>query len=275
MLADALLLASIRAAILPLDDSHRFTWCPVLVWPGCALIPIAVRASSRASECEEPLCRRTSLESASEMDLAVRMRLGAKDAWQTLGQRAMISVLAVVVTGGLVYLATDKPTTALLGIAAWPILLVGAGLVYSVGRLFGYDRLWINDSQVAPGGTGINAQLRTKGGPLSMPLRYGSEITSVVYDPAGQATRIDDIRALARGWVFFSYPEPGGTPGPLVPGSYWISWQWRKPDKSKWHVYAAHRVVVRPLSQAARSSSLRPVAGVEVRRAPHRAWPWA
>jgi hypothetical protein len=161
-----------------------------------------------------------------------------------------------------VYLATGKPTTALLGIAAWPILLVGAGLVYSVGRLFGYDRLWSNHSQMAAGGTGINAQLRAKGGPLSMPLRHGSEITSVVYDPAGQATRIDDIRALARGWVYFSYPEPGGTPGPLAPGSYWISWQWRKPNKSKWHVYAAHRVVVKPLSQTWRSARSRPSSGV-------------
>jgi len=193
--------------------------------------------------------------------------LGAKDAWQTLGQRAVISVLAVVVTGGLVYLATGKPSTALLGVAAWPILLVGAGLVYSVGRLFGYDRLWNNHSQVATGGTGINAQLRAKGGPLSMPLRHGSEITSVVYDPAGHVTRIEDIHALARGWVYFSYPAPGGTPGPLVPGSYWISWQWRKPNKSKWHVYAAHRVVVRPLSQAGRSDPPRPVPGIEVRRA--------
>lgn len=177
--------------------------------------------------------------------------LGAKDAWQTLGQRAVTSVLSVIVTGGLVYLATGKPTTALLGIAAWPILVAGAGLIYSVGRLFGYDRLWSHHPQVTRDGTGIDAQLRAKGGPRSMPLREG-EITCVVQDPAGHETRVEDVRVLSgRGWVFFSYPEPGGTPGPLAPGTYWISWEWRKQGKSKWHVYAAHRVVVRLLSTVA------------------------
>jgi hypothetical protein len=170
--------------------------------------------------------------------------LGAKDAWQTLGQRSVISVLAVIVTGGLVYLATGKPTTALLGVAAWPILLVGAGLIYSVGRLFGYDRLWSHHVQLAAGGTGIDAQLRVKGGPWSIPLRQGSEITCVVWDPEGRETRIDDIRVLSgRGWVYFSYPEPQGTPAPLMPGTYWVSWQWRKSNKSRWHIYAASRVV--------------------------------
>ena len=32
-----------------------------------------------------------------------------------------------------------------------------------------------------------------------MLLRHGSEVTSVVYDPAGQTTQIDDIHGLARG----------------------------------------------------------------------------
>jgi hypothetical protein len=172
--------------------------------------------------------------------------LGAKDAWQTLGQRVLISVLAVVVTGGLVFLATGKATTALLGIAAWPILAVCAGLIYSVGRLLGRDRLWSWHPQVTADKRGMSAQLQAKnGGPLWTVLRQGSEVTSVVWDPAGRATRISDIRFfVGRGWVYFYYPEVGSPAGQLAPGTYWISWQWRKPDKSRWHVYAAHRVVV-------------------------------
>ena len=172
--------------------------------------------------------------------------LGAKDAWQTLGQRVVISVLAVVVTGGLVYWATGKATSALLGIAAWPIMLIGAALIYSVGRLFGRDRLWNWHPHVTPDRTGMGAQLQAKNaGPLWTVLRHGSEVTSVVWDPAGRATRISDICFLSgRGWVYFAYPEQGGPAGQLAPGTYWISWQWRKPNKSKWHVYAAHRVVV-------------------------------
>jgi membrane protein DedA with SNARE-associated domain len=96
-------------------------------------------------------------------------------------------------TGGLVYLATGKPTTALLGVAAWKILLVGAGLIYSIGRLFGYDRLWTWHPQVPPDITRIDAQLRAKGNPFLMPLRHESEITCVVWDPAGQETRVSNV----------------------------------------------------------------------------------
>jgi hypothetical protein len=172
--------------------------------------------------------------------------LGTKDAWQTLGQRVVISVLAVVVTGGLVYWATGKATTALLGIAAWPILLVGAGLIYSVGRLLGRDRLWNWDPQVAQDRAGINAQLRVKGGARLSTVWPGHvETSAVVWDPAWRATRTDNIRYWGGGGlVYFFYPDPGGSPGQLAPGSYWISWQWRRPGRSKWHVYAAHRVVV-------------------------------
>jgi hypothetical protein len=172
--------------------------------------------------------------------------LGAKDAWQTLGQRVAISVLAVVITGGLVYWATGKATTALFGIAAWPILLVGAGLIYSLARLFGRDRLWSWHPQVTPDRTRIDAQLRVKcGGPLSTVWPNPLQTTAVVWDPAWRATRIDDIRYWrGGGLVFFTYPDPHDPAGQLAPGIFWVSWQWRKPDESKWHVYAAHRVVV-------------------------------
>jgi hypothetical protein len=151
-----------------------------------------------------------------------------------------------VITWGLVYWATGKATTALLGAAAWPILLVGVGLIYSVGRLFRRDRVWNWHPQVTPDRTLINAQLRTKGGgSLSTVWPGHVETTAVVWDPAWRATRIDDIRYWKGGGsVFFTYPDPGGPPGQLAPGTYWISWQWRKPGRAKWHVYAAHRVVV-------------------------------
>jgi hypothetical protein len=177
--------------------------------------------------------------------IGTSLLLGAKDGWQTMGQRAVISVLAVVVTGGLVYLATGKATTALLGIAAWPIMLVGAWLVYSVDRLFGRERLWSWNPQVSPDKTRINVNLNAKGGLLWLMMRNGSEITNVVWDPEGRATRVEDIRSFSgRDLLFFTYPELGAPAGQLAPGVYWISWQWRKPNKSKWHVYAAHRVVV-------------------------------
>lgn len=184
--------------------------------------------------------------------------LGAKDAWQTLGrQRVVISALAVVIAWGLVYWATGKPTAALLGAAAWPILLVAVGLIYYVGHLLGRDRLWTWHPQVTPDRTMINAQLRTKGGcSLSTVWPGHIEITSVVWDPAGRATRISDVSYInGRGFVYFSYPDLGPPAGQLAPGTYWISWQWRKPDRSKWHVYAAHRVVVGSLLEAQWSSA--------------------
>lgn len=176
--------------------------------------------------------------------ISLSLRLGWKDAWQTLGQRVVISVLAVVLTGGLVYLATGKPGTALLGAVAYPILLVAACLVYSVGRLCGYNRLWQPESKPAPDNMGISAQLRAKGHPMLTPLPYGAEVRCVVRDPAGRETEEYDIRFF-RGLCYFTYPNLGGqSAGPLVSGNYWLSWQWRNPRKSKWHLYDGHRVVV-------------------------------
>jgi hypothetical protein len=176
------------------------------------------------------------------------LKLGAKDAWQLLGEWLWISVLAVVVTAGLVLLAGGKEATTALcsSIAVWPILLAGADVNYSLARLCGYDRLWRWQRQVTPDKTRINVNLYAKRGSLAGLLRPDSEVTGVIWDPAGVATRTDELHFIgALASTFLTYPALGGPAGPLAPGTYWISWQWRKPGKRRWRVFAARRVVVR------------------------------
>jgi hypothetical protein len=180
------------------------------------------------------------------------LHLGWQDAWQTTGKRMPFPIAILGTTVVLAITLASRQPVALLSFLAYPVALIAVCVFFVGCRLFvsrrqmGWSRLWTRHPQVVPDGTRIDAQIRSKCPPMHTPLPFPCELSCLVRDPAGRETRILDVQLMAgQGWAYFSYPGPGSAQAPLAPGDYWISWQWRKPEKSpRWHAYDVHRVTV-------------------------------
>jgi hypothetical protein len=177
----------------------------------------------------------------------IRIRLGLvwRGAWQRHGLRLITGLLFAGLAAVLSYRATGRPS-ALMGIFAYPIGLVLIYGFYLVGWHFGWSRPWHREwqRQPPPDGPGLYVSLRPNGASEMAGRRERPEYSLVIRDPTGRNFRAGHVYQIA-GQMYCLYPDRFDGAPTVTPGSYWISWQERKPTGSgKWRVFDAYRIKI-------------------------------